>query len=293
MSEILGSSPPVAAEDVSADTASAAPTEEGAATPVVVSSEVPSGYVIKYCPDPRGYWIDDVEVPSVTTVLDCLSKPALTWWGMKVGLEASQKLCLLKEPPWRPDYEELDELVRMATEAKITVNHQRDKAAKRGTNVHNALETWALTGKLTPFTDFPVEEQGYVMGLNNFLADCKNRLKPVETELMVGSKDHGFAGRFDLQAKLGESIEFKTGPRTTRKIPQGQGIFDLKTSKSTYLSHLLQLSAYRLGLEESGYGRSDFEAIILVRADGTYDVKLNDRRPDHFLSVLNTWRALR
>lgn len=26
------------------------------------------------------------EVPSVTTVLDCLSKPGLTWWGQGIGL---------------------------------------------------------------------------------------------------------------------------------------------------------------------------------------------------------------
>jgi len=54
----------------------------------------------------------------------------------------------------------------------------------------------------------------------------------------------------------------------------------------------LQLSAYRLGLEESGYGRSDFECILLVRADGTYDVRLNPKRPEHFLAVKKCWESL-
>lgn len=290
--EILSSTPPPVAEDVSADTASAAPTEEGATAPVVVSSTVPSGYTIEYCPDPRGYKIDGVEVPSVTTVLDCLSKPALTWWGMKIGVMGLRELQMRQLVP--PDADELsvEEIVSLLTEYKLTVNHQRDKAATRGTNVHNALETWALTGNLAHPDDFPEEEQGYVRGLNAFLADCQGNLIPQESELMVGSKDYGFAGRFDLKAYIRE-YEFKTGPRTTRKIPGGIGIFDLKTSKGVYDSHYLQLSAYRLGLEESGYGRSDFEAIILVNADGRYDVKLNPKRPDHFLSILNTWRVLK
>lgn len=293
--EILGSPTPSAAEGVSADTASAAPTEEGAATPVVVSSTVPSGYTISYCPDPRGYTIDGIEVPSVTTVLDCLSKPALTWWGMKIGVAGVTQLLADEVLPGSyPDsLLTTEDIVKLLTEHKLTVNHQRDKAAKRGTNVHNALEHWALTGKLAHPDDFPEEEQGYVRGLNAFLADCKGQLVALDSELMVGSKEHGFAGRFDLRAQTISEIQFQTGPRTRRSVQRGVGIFDLKTSKGVYDSHYLQLSAYRLGLEESGYGRSDFEAIILVNADGRYDVKLNPKRPDHFLSVLNTWRALR
>jgi len=340
--EILGgnSSP---AEDVSAEVPvpSAAPAtdEETASRPVVssevpnphgvkyperiVSSEVDAGYLIEYYsgsddpgekPEPRWYKIDGVEVPSVTTVLDILHKPALTWWGMKVGIAGVTEVydrwvaaCRSKEHDGHTYFEDFsdewymhgpDEWAKLLTAHKLTVNHVRDKAARRGTSVHAALEAWAVTGNLAHPDDFPEEEQGYVKGLNAFLADCKGHLFPKESELMVGSKDHGFAGRFDLQAYMAPSTEedgftLQTGPRTKRFIPSGRGIFDLKTSKGVYDSHYLQLSAYRLALEESGYGRSDFEAVILVNADGRYDVKLNPKRPDHFLSVLQTWRALR
>ena len=189
-----------------------------------------------------------------------------------------------------------ESVMALLVQEKLTVNHVRDSAARRGTSVHSALESWAVTGTLADPDDFPEEEQGYVKGLNAFLADCKGGLESINSELMVDSKEYGFAGRFDLQARAGGDygpLELKTGPRTTRTIYPGVGIFDLKTSKSVYDSHYLQLSAYRLALEESGYGRSDFEAVILVNADGRYDVKLNPKRPDHFLSVLQTWRALR
>lgn len=258
----------------------------------VVSSTVPAGYTIEYCPDPRGYKIDGVEVPSVTTVLDILHKPALTWWGMKTGIIGVNDLIDRKLIDV-VDLENTDHVISKLTEHKLTVNHVRDKAAVRGTSVHNALESWAVTGTIADPDDFPEEEQGYVRGLNAFLADCKGYLIPQESELMVGSKEQGFAGRFDLKALFEmDGFTLQPTPRKKRSIPGGVGIFDLKTSKGIYDSHMLQLSAYRLALEESGYGRSDFEAVIQVTADGKYDVKLNTRRPEHFLAVKRAWEAL-
>jgi hypothetical protein len=310
--EILGGNSSPAEEEARVpDSGAPQPTDEETASRPVVSSEVPAGYVIEYCSEPRWYKIDGVEVPSVTTVLDILHKPALTWWGMKVGIAGVTEVydrwvaaCRSKEHDGHTYFEDFsdewymhgpDEWAKLLTAHKLTINHVRDKAARRGTSVHAALEAWAVTGNLAHPDDFPEEEQGYVKGLNAFLADCKGHLFPKESELMVGSKDHGFAGRFDLMAKVdsGGWLEFQTGPRTKRTLFPGIGIFDLKTSKGVYDSHYLQLSAYRLALEESGYGRSDFEAVILVNADGRYDVRLNPKRPDHFLAVLNTWRALR
>lgn len=273
------------------DILSGSPTEQ----PAVTSSTTPAGYTIHYCADPRSYriggesWETATDVPSVTTVLDVLHKGGLVNWGQRVGIQGAIEFFM--QPAAGP----LDEpsITAWMKEKKLTVNHVRDKAATRGTNVHDALEQWALTGKMASPDDFPTEEQGYVRGLNAFLADCKGMLVAGHAELMVGSKQQGFAGRFDLLAATPQGMEFQTGPRTKRVIPAGTGIFDLKTSKSVYDSHYLQLSAYRLALEESGYGRSDFEAIILVNADGKYDVKLNPKRPEHFLAVLNTWRVLK
>lgn len=299
------SGPPPAEDSAETHNSAANGVEEAADVGAkVVSSTVPSGYTIHYCPDPRWYriggedWETATEVPSVTTVLDVLSKPALTWWGQRIGVEGVASL-------WTHENKDIaegvgrhllegnsDAIVDMLKEQKITVNHRRDKAASRGTSVHSALESWAVTGQIANVDDFPEEEQGYVRGLNAFLADCKGELEALDAELMVGSKEHGFAGRFDLRGHVSAVREFKTGPRTTRVIPPGIGIFDLKTSKGVYDSHYLQLAAYRLGLEESGYGRSDFEAVILVNADGKYDVRLNPRRPEHFLAVKRAHDAL-
>jgi hypothetical protein len=270
----------------------------------VARETTPSGLELYYQAAPkRLYRVNGVEVPSVTTVLDILHKPALTWWGMKVGVEGVSKLL---EDAWiGPEATgtgwflcddhggpaDVDTITRLLTEAKLTVNHQRDKAADRGTRVHRqALERWAQTWELPDPFYFAEGERGYVEGLRKFL-EAMPLLSPIHSELMVGSAEHGFAGRFDLYAQTPE-IEIQTGPRTKRVIPNGAGIWDLKTSKGIYLSHEIQLAGYRLAMEESGYGRSDYEAVVVVRSDGTFDVKVSRAKPALFLAAKDLWDAL-
>jgi hypothetical protein len=70
-------------------------------TSPVVTNETPSGLKVEYCPDPRQYWVDGVPVPSVTTVLDILHKPALPYWGNKIGAEGVLELVRRGLLEWR------------------------------------------------------------------------------------------------------------------------------------------------------------------------------------------------
>ena len=73
--------------------------------------------------------------------------------------------------------------------------------------------------------EYPEHEQGYVIALITFLGDVPT-LDPLQIELAVGSKEHSFAGRFDLRGALMEEQRVVTKvypqaqPKTTR-IPQG------------------------------------------------------------------------
>lgn len=254
----------------------------------------PSKMEIFYCPEPRHYKVNGVEVPSVTEVLGVLHKPALVFWGMKVGVEGLVKLASDGHlvSPMGPWYQEGSEwAVELLKEHKLTVNHQRDKAGTRGTSVHNAFERYCVTDKFPEPDEFPEEERGFVKGLVAFLKAVDPQ--PIQTELMVGSAEKGFAGRFDLLASTFKKT-VKPTSRKTREIPSGKGIWDLKTGKGIYPdSHYLQLSAYRFAAEESGYGRTDYEGIVNVREDGTWDVGINTKKPHHFLAVKSAWEALR
>jgi hypothetical protein len=260
----------------------------------VVSNETPSGLKVEYCPDPRQYWVNSVEVPSVTTVLDVLRKDALTWWGQKIGIQGCIELSsmgiltLEGKPNENPAL--LDQIIDKMKEHKLTTNHMRDKAADRGLSVHQGFEDWCRTGHKPDPQNFPPQEAGYVEGLLKFIEQVAP--EPIHTEIMVGSARHWFAGRVDLMGRTTNSMEVQTGPRTKRLIPLGTGLWDLKTSKGIYMSHKLQLAGYRLACEESGYGRMDYEAIILVRENGTYDFKVSDATPDQFLAVRQAYSAV-
>lgn len=263
--------------------------------PEGTSVTTPSGMTIFYCPEPRHYKVNGVEVPSVTTVLQILHKPSLIWWGMKVGVEGlstlyrgsiDQQIALAMEDM------DVDSLIGALTREKLTVNHVRDKAGTRGTSVHMAFERWAEGLGVPDPESYPEEERGYVRGLVAFLEAVQP--EPIHSELMVGSAKKGFAGRFDLLAYTDtDGKEIRPTPRKKRVVPEGTGIWDLKTGKGIYPdSHYLQLAAYRFACEESGYGRVDYEAVVNVREDGSWDVGISDRQPWQFLAVKTAWEAL-
>lgn len=264
----------------------------------VLKNETPSGIVVEYCADRRpAYTVNDVPVVRVSDVVDMLPKGGLPVWGMKVGMVGILELLRTDQLPDEWMEVTLDDLrdknhplMQKMKENELTTWQTRDKAATRGTSVHQGLEDWARMGWLPNPANFPPQEEPYVRGVTAFIEAVQP--EPVEVELMVGSVRHGYAGRFDLLARTQE-MEVRTGPRTVRKVPAGLGLLDLKTSSGVYDSHFLQLAAYREALEECGYPRPDYEAVIHARDDGTFDFKVNEKTPYQFLSLLYTYKALR
>lgn len=254
------------------------------------------------------------EVPSVTSVLGVLDKPALVWWGMKVGIEgvrtlAAQALGIEGHNGLGASHEEIGRWlvdhdiaghVAQLTENKLTVNHQKDSAAKRGVNVHSAFERWAEDQSYRPVVDsYPETEQGYIRGLNAFLDDL-GEVEDVESEVMVGSISHGFAGRYDLRFTSTPAFDEKTVvtkvyPKRDAKrsvLPTGRFLVDLKTSKNVYPSHGAQLAAYELASVECGYGSTDHRAVIHVTQDGKYEFVQTSATADDFLSIFACYQTM-
>lgn len=313
------------------------PEEAGEAKPVTQVS-TPSGIQIAYYTEPkrkyevRGPFIENVtlqsktsewvEVPSVTTILECLDKPALPWWGMTTGIDAVRSLFELGVITMGFDgqkngimidggdhflgkyeneaHEIKDELYDVVNQYKLTVNHVKSRAADRGTGVHNALEAWAAIGKMPDPNAAPWEEKGYVSGLLAFLKDAAlGELKPEMMEVTVASIEHGYAGRFDLLARNEKDMRVvtkiypKTKPKYTT-VPAGQRLLiDLKTSKDIYPTHLLQLEAYEGGLVECGYGSTDARAVLHVTADGRYEFRQAKATLADYVAIVGADAALK
>ena len=246
------------------------------------------------------------EVPSVTTVLGVLDKPALPWWGMKCGIEGvlalyeSGHLYGSGSPEttflchdW--NRATVDSVVALLTERKLTVNHVRDKAGDRGQSVHDAFEAWARTGLKPDPSIYPDEERGYVEGLLAFLADVPS-IEPIAAEVLVASAEHGFAGRYDIRFRTYQPHDVvvhrtpKRGP-TYRRLAPGLYLGDLKTSKGIYASHARQLEAYEQASVESGYEPTEARGILHVAADGTYEFVRSWATFEDFRVVLAVYQS--
>jgi hypothetical protein len=213
----------------------------------------------------RWYVVNGETVASVTQILDVLHKPALVWWGMQIGVKGLRAL--------RDDYENLLEhdeetLVELLTENKLTVNHIRDAAATRGQSVHAALEAFARERTIPSLIAFPEEDRGYVQALAQWLYDVKPEF--LATEVMVGSAEHGYAGRYDLRVRLDGR----------------EGIVDAKTSKKVWhQSQMPQLAAYDEAAVECGAEPTDFQAVLRLDKDGSYELEESCATIEDFIAV--------
>lgn len=255
------------------------------------------------------------EVPSVSTILGVLDKSAaLTWWGMKMGIAGLLELVTNGAVAWSGtgfrqyvaglgpigEDADVDLIVDLLTTHKLTVNHVRDKAGDRGTSVHTAFEQWAADQRITPQPSvFPETERAYALGLATFLKELTlGGPREIKAEVMVGSVEHGYAGRYDLRLELEHDVELTTKiyPKKApvRKVfPAGRYLLDLKTSKRPYPTHALQLEGYEAASIECGYEPTDHRAVVHVTDDGRYELVPTSATIDEFLAVKGAYDATR
>lgn len=284
---------------------------------VAFETTTPSGIDVRYTAKPKrkyevrhftpdrrepggGFHSPWEEVPSVTTVLDVLDKKGLPWWGQGVGIEGVLALYVdnrIVYDSWSGGlFGAIDRLpatkesvTALLTEHKLTVNHQRDKAGARGTAVHDAFELWCKNGAVPDPAMFPPIERGYVEGLLAFLTDVQP--EPLAAEVMVGSVEHGFAGRYDARLRIPEECQvvYKITPAKGAHyatLEPGSILCDLKTSSGTYITHHKQLAAYELASVECGYEPTTAQGIIHVLPDGGYEFVRSEGKPEDFLTTL-------
>ena len=154
-------------------------------------------------------------LPSVTTILGILDKPALTTWKIE------QAVLAVLTTPRLPD--EADDAYVFRVLHTEKVQDEEGKAARdRGTDIHAGLES-ALTGH--PIAD---DLQDWI---GPAVAAIIARGSITATEkILVGS---GYAGKTDL---IQEAPNFWTlwDFKSTRKLPE----------KASWPEHVLQLAAY-------------------------------------------------
>lgn len=180
-------------------------------------------------------------IPGVTTILQVRQKPFLLPWAVKVCSEyISGK--------WEANrgYSEED-ISRILLEGKRAYKNIAKDATDVGSIVHSLIEQHICGDALA----IPENEE-VKKSFQSFL-DWESERKPkwLESELVVYSPKHKYAGTMDFLAKI------------DGKITLG----DFKTSKMISEEYFLQLASYQNALEEIGV-KVEQRMIVRVPKDG-------------------------
>lgn len=209
---------------------------------------------LTFAPSSHRYTLDGKLVPGVTTILGVLDKPAIPKWAAKTVAQYVAE---------HPDAVETlrtlgpDGMTKALAEIPWK---KRDDEAARGTTLHDIAEG-LLNGDEVDVDDelVPVVESALT-----FMDEWE--IDPLLVEQAVGSREHRYAGKFDMIANYRRPDGLR-----------GVGIFDWKSGKALYPEFAWQMNAYAfaefygLGGDEHELPVCDAAFGVQVRADG-YDV---------------------
>ena len=183
-------------------------------------------------------------VPGVTTILQCLGKPALVPWA--AGMTSDYWLDAVKNG--RTDFSAIHK------ESKSAYRKFAKEAADIGQNVHHYAECF-FKGLELPVLHTDQAKRGVEAFHKWFEA---HNVKILASERRIFSKEHYYAGTCDFVAKIDGVM----------------GVGDIKTSSGIYPEMRLQTAAYQHALEEEQ--RVQYPVRWIIRFDkktGDFEAK--------------------
>src|SRR5215469_15665521 len=186
----------------------------------------------------RFYTIHGRQLPSVTTILDVIAKPALGPWYAKEErryFEAAMLEILARPGARDPEYV-LSAVAEAVTGVKAA-DRERQKAAAIGTAIHAGIE-WHLRTQLGEDAGpEPRLPEAAIWGVESWKDWAQNvDLQPLAIERAVYCELCGYAGTLDLYARVAGVLS----------------VIDWKSGKAIYPEAFLQNVAYRHAAERLG-----------------------------------------
>lgn len=200
----------------------------------------------------RFYQVGDRQLPSVTSVLSVIGKPALINWAAKVERELVLKASadLYEDCPSNPRMSRTGWITTLQSRLTKEKAHQKElaKASEIGAQVHSLIE-WSLKAELCmeagPSPHICDAAQWAYMSWQDWRKSVN--LKPIFVEQVVWSETYGYAGTLDLLAEVQGNV----------------AVLDWKSGKAVYAESHLQNAAYRQAIREMQHG--DPVAGMIVR----------------------------
>ncbi len=217
----------------------------------------------------------DGYLPSVSSALQAVAKPALIGWARETALQAVRQLLLegAEEEPWLLRAPEtVDDLVARARSLAVA---RRDQAAQMGTALHRLIEEhiWGREPSVPP----PL-----AAAYDAYLAwERETDMTVLLAELPIYSRQYGYAGTIDAIGLRGDALV----------------ALDWKSTGGIYVEHALQVSAYAQALEEmTGLTVQEAWVVRLAKEQPRFEARrIRDWRRafEGFLAALTLWRHLR
>lgn len=155
-------------------------------------------------------------LPSVTTILKTLNKPELINWIVEQAV-----LAVLTSPrkPGEPD----DQFVHRILHVEEVQNQERDAAAQRGTDLHNALQDYFEGKPVAPDLKDWITPAATKLAEYGATVCCERPIAGV-----------GYAGRIDYICSPKDKHFWVWDFKTTKKLPE----------RGAWKEHVIQLAAY-------------------------------------------------
>lgn len=261
------------------------------------------------------YKIDGEDVLGVSTIAK-IGGAMETWgiasaWGFRVGYEGTFALLdgrSLESMGWTEE----DDLRAALKDAKLTPWDTRDKAADRGSWVHDVLEELGQDGAVHDPGAFAAQHGEEAAGHARSVMRWFLAMRPdfVATEVQVASRTHRFAGRYDIRCRIRARLllacidPLRTDAQAVRVREAAEHdewvlvLLDLKTSKSIYpTTHFPQLEGYEGASVEMGFPPTDVRVVLNTWPTGDFDpardVAVSWSTFDDFVAFLGALRAIR
>ena len=228
----------------------------------------------------RFYHVEGHELPSVTTVLEVIAKPALGPWYAKEERRYFETAMLeVLSRPGARDPEYVLAAVAEAVTGVKAADKEKQRAAMIGTAVHAGIE-WHLRRALGydagPEPRLPDAAAWAVESWKDWAASVK--LEPLAIERTVYCLECGYAGTLDLYARV-------------KGVPS---VLDWKTGRAIYPEAFLQNVAYRHAARRLGMVSNQGLIVRLPKLldDPAWEVMAVPAtlRQADFLAALQLWR---
>lgn len=171
----------------------------------------------------HAYYLNGVRIPSVTTVLSEMAKPALVWWSANVGADTAINALRQLYVQGTPGQDAIEAVIEQGRRAHVDV---KQDAGRKGSLVHEAIREYHEDF----FNAEPPAERDAAVSWQSFLDwYTASGYRAIETERIVLDREARYVGRFDLL------LEHTDGHLA---------LADAKTGRSVYAEHCIQNGAY-------------------------------------------------